>query len=582
MTSSEFRFSPRANRANEIHWMAWDEAAFARAAAEDKPILLSISAVWCHWCHVMDETSYSHPDVIAAINERFVPIRVDNDRRPDINARYNMGGWPTTAFLTPAGRTLTGATYLPPPQMHRALLEVARFYAERKDEVDAVPDIVQSAGTSHETLDDAPVVRLREELEHSYDAQFGGFGDEPKFPQTEALEFLLTDWRATGDQHLYDMVASTMRGMSQGGTYDHVEGGFFRYSTTRDWSVPHFEKMAEDHAGLLRVLAMLVFYTDDEGFRSTLRTATQYVRTVLYDRARNVFAGSQDADEAYFELPLEERRRREAPFVDRTSYTNWTCGLAGALCWVALALDDETLLDEAHATLDTVHERLDNDGVLFHVLSDDDRVSVPGLLTDHAAYLRALLEAYEMSGEMRFFERAIAIAATLRDRFAAPGGGFYDRLEESTALGRLALRDRPITDNGVIAEALLRLHALTGDASYRETAERTLSVYANRAAAAGSFSASYARALHRYLSPEVVVRIAGTIEQLGAFRRAGLRLPSPFVDVRTLTRAEAQSMHVGDATAAMVCTGTTCAAPVSDAQRLRDAYESLFASQNSP
>ena len=172
--------------------MAWDEAAFARAAAEDKPILLSISAVWCHWCHVMDETSYSDPDVIAAINERFVPIRVDNDRRPDINARYNMGGWPTTAFLTPAGRTLTGATYLPPPQMHRALLEVARFYAERKDEIDAVPDVVQSAGTSRETLDDAPVVRLREELERSYDAQFGGFGDEPKFPQTEALEFLLT------------------------------------------------------------------------------------------------------------------------------------------------------------------------------------------------------------------------------------------------------------------------------------------------------------------------------------------------------------------------------------------------------
>ena len=129
---NEFRFSPRPNRAGEIDWMGWNADAFARAAAEDRPILLSISAVWCHWCHVMDETTYSDPGVIETINRRFVPIRVDNDKRPDINARYNMGGWPTTAFLAPNGRTLTGATYLPPAQMRRALDEIARFYTEHK------------------------------------------------------------------------------------------------------------------------------------------------------------------------------------------------------------------------------------------------------------------------------------------------------------------------------------------------------------------------------------------------------------------------------------------------------------------
>ena len=132
---SEFRFSPRPNRAAEIGWMPWGEQAFARATAEDKPILLSISAVWCHWCHVMDETSYSDAGVIDAIEQSYVPVRVDNDARPDVNARYNMGGWPTTAFLAPDGTTLTGATYLPPQQMRRALDEIARFYAERKDEI---------------------------------------------------------------------------------------------------------------------------------------------------------------------------------------------------------------------------------------------------------------------------------------------------------------------------------------------------------------------------------------------------------------------------------------------------------------
>ena len=132
---TEFRFSPRPNRAGEIAWMPWGEPAFERAKSEDKPILLSISAVWCHWCHVMDETSYSDQGVIEAINRNFVPIRVDNDRRPDVNARYNMGGWPTTAFLAPDGTTLTGATYLPPQQFRRALEEIARFYADRKDEI---------------------------------------------------------------------------------------------------------------------------------------------------------------------------------------------------------------------------------------------------------------------------------------------------------------------------------------------------------------------------------------------------------------------------------------------------------------
>lgn len=575
MTPGDFRFSPRPNRAGEIRWMAWDDAAFVRAAAEDKPILLSISAVWCHWCHVMDETTYSDPEVIATINERFVPVRVDNDRRPDVNARYNMGGWPTTAFLTPAGRTLTGATYLPPAQMHRALTEIARFYRERKNELDGLPDVAHNAsGASETSLDDSPIVLLREELERSYDATFGGFGSEPKFPQPEALEFLLTLWRATGDRQLYEMVAGTMRGASQGGTYDHLEGGFFRYSTTRDWSVPHFEKMAEDHGGLLRVLAQLVFHTPDDAFAATLRSATGYVRATLYDPKRGTFAGSQDADEEYYALTLEERRKREAPYVDRTSYTDWTCALAGALCWVALALGDETLREEAHATLDTVEDRLDSDGVLLHVLDEDGRTSVSGLLTDHAAYLRALLDAYELGGEARFLERAIATAATLRNRFASPDGGFFDRLGDGDAIGRLALRDRPITDNGLVAESLLRLHALTGDESYRATAQGTLSVFSRRAAAAGSFAASYARALLRYLSPQLLTRIAGTAAEARAFRDAALRLPAPFVAIRTLTPQEAHASGLS-VPAAVVCKDATCAAPVRTAADLPHAYFTL-------
>jgi uncharacterized protein YyaL (SSP411 family) len=579
---SEFRFSPRPNRAAEIGWMEWGADAFERAREEDRPILLSISAVWCHWCHVMDETTYSDPSVIETINGRFVPVRVDNDRRPDINARYNMGGWPTTAFLAPDGRTLTGATYLPPAQMHRALDEIARFYRERKGEIAELPaisrshDALRKSAAEHD-LGDAPIARLLANLESNYDEEYGGFGDEPKFPQPEVLEFLLSEWRVSGNQRYHAMVAQTIRGMSRGGMYDHVEGGFFRYSTTRDWSVPHFEKMAEDHAGLLRVLATLSIFAPTEDVHATLVSATNFVRTVLLDPQTGFFGGSQDADEAYFALPLEERRHLIAPFVDRTSYTNWTCALAGALFHVARALDDDALLAQAVTTLDNVAERLvDADGLLFHVLAPGGEPEVRGLLTDHVAYLRALLDAHEVSGEGRFLDRVRALAQTTIDSFEAPGGGFYDRLAGSESFGNLAYADRPIVENGLLADALLRLDALTGESAHRDRVASTLAIYAGTVTNAGSFAATFARGLRRYLSPEVVVRIVGNAKETDGFREAALRLPTPSVSIRTLSPRQAVAESLSAERAAYVCAAQKCGPPVTDPAALRQAYDTLY------
>ncbi|HZV76772.1 MAG TPA: DUF255 domain-containing protein [Candidatus Babeliales bacterium] len=580
---SEFRFSPRPNRAAEIAWMSWGPDAFARAESEDKPILLSISAVWCHWCHVMDETSYSDPDVIGAVNRSYVPIRVDNDRRPDINARYNMGGWPTTAFLAPDGTTLAGATYLPPEQMRRALDEIARFYDERKPEIaQRSMELRESAKQRLEAdggqLNDAPIAGLIEVLKQSFDEEYGGFGDAPKFPQPEVHEFLLSEWRYSGDQTLHDMTARTMLAMGRGGMYDHVEGGFFRYSTTRDWSVPHFEKMAEDHAGLLRVLAVLVLYAPTDEFRATLVSALGYVRRVLRDPQTGFFGGSQDADEAYYELPLEERRKRESPYVDRTSYTNWTCALAGAECLAARALDDDAVLREALQTLDNVAALLTApDGMLYHVLPLGGAPDVRGLFVDHVAYLRALLDAHEVSGEPRFLDRAQSLADTVIEKFAAPGGGFYDRLPGDEALGRLALPDRPIIENGLFADALIRLSALTGRADYREPAQSTLALYSGNSQSAGPFAATYARALRRYLAPELSVRIVGEAAATDEFREAALRLPAPFTAIRTLSPADAAELGMPVAPAAYVCVTGTCGAPVREAGALRAAYDALVA-----
>jgi uncharacterized protein len=580
---SEFHFSPRANRAHEIEWMPWDDAAFDRASREQKPILLAISAVWCHWCHVMDETSYSDPEVIRAINERFVPVRVDNDRRPDVNARYNMGGWPTTAFLAPDGTTITGATYMPAQQMRRALDEISEFYDGHRDEIAARGRELHERRTAYkpsdrEDLREGMIVRVVEGISDGYDPEYGGFGDEPKFPQPEVLDFLLSEWRVTGEQRLYEMVARTMNGMSRGGMYDRVEGGFFRYSTTRDWSVPHFEKMAEDHAGLLRVLATLVFLGCGDEFRTTLVSAAGYVRDVLRDKETGFFAGSQDADEAYFSLPLEERRKREAPYVDRTSYTNWTCALAGAGCEIARALDDDGILARSMLTLDRVHEVLsDAGGLVYHYLVPGGTPQVRGLLTDQAAYLRALLDAHEASGEARFLERAQRLEAAVAAAFEAEDGGFYDRAPIEAALGRLDVPDRPIGDNGLMAESLLRLAALTGDPAYRERAERVLALYAKTYAAAGSFAATYVRALRRYLTPELTIKIVGTPSAGAEFREAAKRLPGGLAVVRTLApeRAREAGLPPEPAPAAYVCRGMACAAPVASAADLRAAYDGL-------
>jgi len=584
--TTEFHFSPRPNRAGEIAWRTWSANAFEEAQSSQRPILLSISAVWCHWCHIMDETSYSDPEVISFINEHYIPIRVDNDRRPDINARYNMGGWPTTAFLSSQGVTLTGATYLPPRDMLRTLQNVKTFYGENKSQIPDRHNNQQKRPPSSQNVEatalrPSMITRIVEEISDSYDDEYGGFGIEPKFPQTDVLELLLLEHRFTGEQRLYEMLAKTMLAMSRGGMYDHIEGGFFRYSTTRDWSVPHFEKMTEDHAGFLRVLAGLYKLSNNNDFRATLLSATSYILATLRDPHTNLFAGSQDADEEYFSLPLEQRKERQAPYVDRTSYSNWTASLAGALCAVGDVLVDDAISAHATAALDSLHAGMrDENGLLYHYLEPGGTPQVCGLLTDQAAYLRALLDAHEYTGEPRFFARARIIADAVLKKFSSPDGGFYDHANVADALGNLTVADRPLGDNGLLADSFLRLAVMCQDARYRDAAEKTLLAFARTYGKAGSFAASYIRALRRYLCASCTVRLIGTVDSLRDFRDASLNLPDPLRVLHTIEPDDRAALErlgyaVKRTPAAFVCAGTTCAAPAYSPEEIRSAYESI-------
>ncbi|MBV9149758.1 MAG: thioredoxin domain-containing protein [Candidatus Eremiobacteraeota bacterium] len=578
----EFHFSPRPNRANEIAWRPWNAQAFAEAKGQDKPVLLAISAAWCHWCHVMDETTYSNPDVARLINEHFIPIRVDNDQRPDINARYNMGGWPTTALLTPAGMTLTGGTYVPEGQMLQMLERVEQFYREHRSDIAARIGELQTQprrpSTSGEPRD-SMVARVVEEISVSYDDVYGGFGTQPKFPQTEALELLLLEYRLFRDERLRNIVAKTMDGMSAGGMYDHVEGGFFRYSTTRDWSVPHFEKMSEDHAGLLRVLATLVLLGEDSQFKPTLRSATDYVLAVLRNPDSPFFAGSQDADEDYYALPLEERRKKQMPYVDRTVYANWNASLASALLSVAVALDDDTVGDTAAAVVTALHDRMrDADGLLYHFLPPGGTPQTRGLLTDQTAYLRALIDAYEYSGEAAFLSGARDLIDALDGRFPHSDGPYDDHAALEEPLGNLIFTDRPLQENAIIADSLLRLAALTSSQIYREKAEAVLRAYARTYGQAGSFAAGYARAVRRYLTPPPTLNIVARESDETSLRMTALRLNEPLLSIATLDPSDRAALEergydANAVPAAYFCRGTVCAPPAHDAAELRRLIE---------
>jgi len=314
-----------------VQWREWGDATFELARREDKPILLDIGAVWCHWCHVMDRESYENEEVARIINEHYIPIKVDRDERPDIDARYQIavsaltgqGGWPLTAFLTPDGKPFYGGTYFPPddnfgrPGMKRVLASIASNYQTHKAEVlssaekisEALAGVEQAPGggrASQELLG-----TMLQNIGSMYDPQHGGFGNAPKFPHPAALDLLLDAYLETRQNWLLTVITTTLEAMGRGGVHDQISGGFHRYSVDERWRVPHFEKMSYDNAGLLVNYLRAYQVTGNEYFREISLGILSFVETVLSHPEGGFFA-SQDADYSldddgdYFTWTLDE------------------------------------------------------------------------------------------------------------------------------------------------------------------------------------------------------------------------------------------------------------------------------------
>jgi hypothetical protein len=350
-----------------IQWHEWGEEAFASAQRENKPMLLDIGAVWCHWCHVMDRESYDDPEIAAIVNEHFVAVKVDRDERPDIDSRYQaavsavsgQGGWPLTAFLTPDGKPFYGGTYFPPsdghgrPSFRRVLLSIANAYKEKNGDVIEQAKMVESAIAQAELfagrggrVSANVIASIQESAFKMFDAKNGGFGQAPKFPHPSALDLLIELYAGTGaslrrtlrsgqapegdrthmnlaslhpdavnnDEQLRNVIVTTLEHMANGGVYDQLAGGFHRYSVDARWVVPHFEKMCYDNSELLKNYVHAYQVTGSEFFASVARGIIRWMDEWLSDRKRGGFYASQDADISmeddgdYFTWTLDEAR----------------------------------------------------------------------------------------------------------------------------------------------------------------------------------------------------------------------------------------------------------------------------------
>jgi len=682
----------RSARHQPIEWMEWGEEAFAKAERENKPVLLDIGAVWCHWCHVMDRESYENPATAEIINEHFVAVKVDRDERPDVDTRYQaavsaisgQGGWPLTAFLTAEGKPFFGGTYFPPddrygrPGFPRVLLTMAEAYAQKRDEVMETAGSVMRAIEHNESfsgrggaLNEALVEKLLEAITRQFDERNGGFGSQPKFPHPGAID-LLIDAAGHDNERARVVVETTLRRMAAGGIYDQLAGGFHRYSVDERWIVPHFEKMAYDNSELLKNYAHAYATFGDEEYARVTKDILRWMDEWLSDRERGGFYASQDADDSldddgdYFtwtraeaeevlereeflvaealynlravgdmhhnplkcvlhvspvggatveqiakalkmelshvrELAIsakkkmyEARLKRKTPYVDKTVYTGWNGMCISAYVQAGRVLGMPEVVAFAVKSLDRVLGEAWGEHGLAHVVAYGEgvpsRARVAGVLEDYAFVANAALDAWEATGELKYFNAAREITDTMLARFcdSEPGDamsrGFFDTEKDSGGIGALSAQRKPLQDaptpagNSVAAMALLRLAALTGEDLYESRAKDTLETFAGIVEHFGLYAASYGLALQRAVSGTTMVCVLGEDSRAEELAAAALR---PFAasksvakvkDLNVLPPALAETLpHLPkkDGSVAVVCRGNSCLPPVETIEELQ-------------
>ena len=555
----------RQHKDNPVDWYPWGPEAFAEAADRNVPVLLSIGYSACHWCHVMAHECFEDADVADVMNRLFVNVKVDREERPDVDSIYmeavqaltGRGGWPMTVFLRPDGKPFFGGTYYPKPSFLQLLAAVDDVWRTRP------ADIQQNVTALTEALERsaniAPVDALPDldlvdaaiqQLALTFDPEWGGFGSAPKFPSTMHLDLLLRAYRSTGSADALRMATTTLDAMASGGMYDHLGGGFARYSVDAQWLVPHFEKMLYDQALLIRTYLHAMQLTGESRWRQVVEESIEYVLrdlrhgdggffsaedadspdedgrgheglfyTFLPDEIRDVLGDDADDALAWYEIddqpnftepgkrgrsiptrlhhrgqlqrPTAIERLRHVLFVARATrrrpglddkvLTEWNALMLSTLAEAAAACQRDDWRAAAVANGEfLLRELRGSDGRWFRSWQEDGSPPArhAALAADHAALVDAFTRLGELTGAARWVDEARVVADVLLDHFwDVDSGGLFTTADDGEAL---IVRQKDLQDNATpsanstAAVALIRLAALTGDARYRNHADRIL------------------------------------------------------------------------------------------------------------
>ncbi len=494
---------------NPVDWHPWDMEALERARAEDKPIFLSIGYSACHWCHVMAHESFESEEIAALINEHFIPVKVDREERPDLDEIYMMavqimagnGGWPMSVFLTPDLRPFYGGTYFPPedrygrPGFKTVLNALAQAWATRRDEVlessDELTALIRKHGAGpagpRGGVDAHMIGDAVQELAAEYDPVHGGFGPAPKFPSAPAISLLFRHALRTGDDAARDMAVQTLDAMARGGIYDHLGGGFHRYSVDAAWLVPHFEKMLYDNAQLVEAYLDGYQVTGDRGYRRVVQETLGYVLRDMQHEDGGFFS-SEDADSegeegAYYlwtwaELedildPADMRLFASAYNVRKEGNFQSPEPFHGGKNILHVTQVPEAIAGAAGLAVEELHRRLAR--IRAEVLAVRERRTRPGLddkvvCSWNGLMIGALARAHGVLGHPAYREAAEKAARFVLERMRSGKGLLRTWRNGSAHTGGY------LEDYAFMAHALADLHEATLDVTWLDAAEELLAV----------------------------------------------------------------------------------------------------------
>ena len=593
---------------NPVGWFPWGPEALEKAKAEDKPILLSIGYSACHWCHVMERESFESEEIAALMNQHFVPIKVDREERPDVDEIYmsavqiltGSGGWPLTVFLTPDLRPFYGGTYFPPedrwgrPGFKTVLTEVARLYREHRAQVETTAEELTEhlqkmahISATPELLSTDLLRAAVRELAGRFDPRDGGFTPAPKFPPSGSISLLLRFHHTHGDDESLQMAKLTLDKMAAGGMYDHLGGGFHRYSTDTRWLVPHFEKMLYDNALLARAYLEAYQMTGASPYARVARETLQYVLREMQGPEGGYYS-SQDADsegvegkffgwtrrevsqllgdraEAFCKfydvtesgnwegsnilnrlqshspdldadsdllaegrrILFESREKRVKPGRDDKVLTSWNGLMIIAMARGYRILGEEEFLSSAQRAARFAKDTLFREGRLLATYRAG-RAKLPAYLDDYAFLMGGLIELYESDFDIGWLDEASRLAKDMERLFwdTDRGGFFFTGSDHES----LILRSKSGFDgaipagNAVAAYYLLKLATYTGVSDYQNLGQKTLHAFHSQMRRSPSGFAQMLCAVDYYLAAKREVAVVGS-ESAPATREALRRI----------------------------------------------------------